>query len=329
MIEAINSVLDWLRSVTPDEIKAYYWAASEIYLKPWFWGFTLSILFLEWLRPGVPTQRVFSWGLAQDFVWFNADIVLRVALLPAYVGLLSVVYKSLTGGFTVAAMVPVPLPVKIVAAVVIFDFLQWGNHWIRHKVRPFWHFHSIHHSQRELNTFTDLRIHAGEYFIAETIAFMPMLALGVPALAVMGVGGFRMWYARFVHANIGMNFGPLKHVFVTPQYHRIHHSIEPRHQDKNFGVILTVWDRIFGTMNRNYDEYPATGVIGLEFEPPRRLAPTAWLGDFARMFFHPFRALGTPDTRSVTPGEVVSEAKQPVTLNEAKRPEAAPSLRSG
>jgi sterol desaturase/sphingolipid hydroxylase (fatty acid hydroxylase superfamily) len=302
MIEAFNAMLDWLRTVTPDEVKAYYWAASEIYLTPWFWGFTLSILFFEWLRPGVPTQRVFSWGLAQDFVWFNADIVLRVALLPAYVGVLSLLYKSLTGGFTFTAMVPVPLPVKIVAAVVIFDFLQWGNHWIRHKVRPFWHFHSIHHSQRELNTFTDLRIHSGEYFIAETIAFMPMLALGVPALAVMGVGGFRMWYARFVHANIGMNFGPLKHVFVTPQYHRIHHSIEPRHQDKNFGVILTVWDRIFGTLNRNYDEYPATGVIGLEFEPPRRLAPTAWLRDFFRMFLHPFRALRTPDTRKVTPG---------------------------
>lgn len=339
MIEAVNSALDWLRSVTPVEIKAYYWAALEIYLSPWFWGFTLSILVLEWLRPGVPTQRVFSWGLAQDFVWFNADIVLRVAALPAYVGLLSLLYKSLTGGYTIAAVTPLPLPVKIVAAVVIFDFLQWADHWVRHKIRPFWHFHSIHHSQRELNTFTDLRIHAGDYVIAETIAFMPMLFLGVPALAVMGVGGFRMWYARFVHANIGMNFGPLKHVFVTPQYHRIHHSIESRHQDKNFGVILTVWDRMFGTMNRNYDEYPATGVIGLEFEPPRRFAPTAWLHDFARMFFHPFRAIGTPDTRKVTPGDVIlieakqpvtlSEAQQLVTLSEAKRPDSAPSLHSG
>ena len=86
-----------------------------------------------------------------------------------------------------------------------------------------------------------------------------------------------------------------------PQYHRIHHSIEPRHQDKNFGVLLTVWDRLFGTMNRNYDEYPATGVIGLEFDPPRRFAPLAWLRDFLRMFLHPFRALRTQDTRKVMP----------------------------
>jgi len=331
MIEGVGTVLDWLRSVTPVEIKAYYWAASEVYLAPWFWVFYLAIFFFEWRRPGVPTQRVFSWGLAQDFVWFNFDIVMRVAALPAYVGLLSLLYNSITGGYTIAAMVPVSLPVKIVAAVVIFDFFQWVNHWIRHKVRAFWHFHAIHHSQRELNTFTDLRIHSGDYIISETMAFVPMLLFGVPALAVMGVGGFRMWYARFVHANIRANFGSLKHVFVTPQYHRIHHSIEPRHQDKNFGTLLTVWDRMFGTMNRNYDEYPATGVIGLEFDPPRRLAPTAWLRDFGRTWLQPFRALRSPDTRKLTPpGEVMlSEAKQPVTRSEAKRPDAAPSLHSG
>lgn len=148
----------------------------------------------------------------------------------------------------------------MILAVVILDFLQWGNHWIRHKIKPFWHFHSIHHSPRELNAFTDLRTHSAEYFIAVTLAFVPMLALGVPPLAVTGVGGFRMWYARFVHANIGTNLGPLKHILVTPQYHRVHHSIEPAHQDKNFASMFTVWDRSFGTLHRNYDEYPATGV---------------------------------------------------------------------
>jgi sterol desaturase/sphingolipid hydroxylase (fatty acid hydroxylase superfamily) len=307
MIPLVTPLLDRLQTATPDQVKVYYWAAKAVYLTPWFWGFTLSILLFEWIRPGVRTQRVFSWGLAQDFVWFNFDIALRVAALPAYVGLLKLLYDSATGGYTIAALMPWPLLVKIIAAVVVFDFLQWGNHWIRHKVRPFWHFHSVHHSQRELNTFTDLRIHAVEYCIAETLAFIPMLALGVPALAVMGVGGFRMWYARFVHANIGTNLGPLKHVFVTPQYHRVHHSIEPQHQDKNFGVLLTVWDRMAGTMNRNYDEYPATGVVGLEFLPPRRFAPTAWARDFLRLFFHPFRALGGPDTRKAAVSAVVTD----------------------
>jgi len=299
MIPLLSPLLDWLRAVTPDQVKAYYWAAQVIYLNPWFWGVTLSIFLLECVRPAVRTQRVFSWGLAQDFVWFNADIVVRAAALPAFVGLLKLLYDSATGGYTIATLVLWRLPVKIIVAVLIFDFLQWGNHWIRHKVRPFWHFHSIHHSQRELNAFTDLRTHSAEYFIAETLAFVPMLALGVPPLAVMGVGGFRMWYARFVHANIGTNLGPLKHILVTPQYHRVHHSIEPAHQDKNFASLFTVWDRIFGTLHRNYDEYPATGVAGVEFPPPRRVAPLEWGRDFVRMFLHPFRALRKPDTRRV------------------------------
>lgn len=293
----LSSALDWLRATTPVEVKEYYWAARTIYLHPWFWLFTSSILVLEWLRPGVKTQRVLSRGLAQDFVWFNADMVMRVALLPAYVGMLGAIYRSTTGGFTVAALVPLPLWVKIVLAVVVFDFLQWVFHWIRHKVLPLWHFHSIHHSQRELNTFTDLRIHTVEYFITELMAFMPMLTLGVPALAVMGVGGARMWLARFTHANIGTNLGPLKHIIVSPQYHRIHHSIEPQHQDRNFGVLLTVWDRMFGTMNRNYDEYPATGVMGLDLDPPTGDSPLAWLRNFGRVWLHPFRAISSPDTR--------------------------------
>ena len=297
MVPVLSPLLDWIRSVTPVEVKTYYWAAQHVYLSPLLWGFTSLIFLLEVVRPAVPTQRVFSWGLAQDFMWFNYDIVLRVAALPAFVGLLRLLYNSATGGFTLATVIPLPLAVKILIAVVIFDFLQWGDHWIRHRVKPFWHFHSVHHSQRELNWMSDVRIHAADYLIAETISFVPMFALGVPALAVMGVGGARLWYARFVHSNIRGNLGPLRHILVSPQYHRIHHSIEPRHQDKNFAILFTCWDRLFGTMNRNYDEYPPTGVEGMDFPPTRRFAPLAWVKDFLRLFFYPFRSVLGPDTR--------------------------------
>lgn len=177
------------------------------------------------------------------------------------------------------------------AAIVVFDFLQWFHHWVRHKVKAFWHFHAIHHSQTEMNVFTDLRIHSAEYLISEVVVFLPMFALGLPALAVMGVGSVRWWYTRFIHANIRTNLGPLKHVLVTPQFHRVHHSIEPRHQDKNFGVVLSVWDRMFGTMHADYEEYPATGVAGLPAEPPRGFAPAAWAKDYVRLFVYPFREL--------------------------------------
>ena len=288
---ALPELLDGLRAAVPHQIKEYYWAAQGIYTNPWFWVFTGAILVFEKLLPADKKQRVFSWGLLQDFMWFNADAMLKVALLPAFAGAVKIFYDWVTGDFQLEGPSGWPLWVKIVAAVVVFDFLQWFHHWARHKVKAFWHFHAVHHSAREMNVFTDLRVHAAEYMIAEVLVFVPMFALGLPALAIMGVGSVRWWYTRFIHANIRTSMGPLKHVLVTPQFHRVHHSIEPQHQDKNFGVVFSVWDRMFGTMHPDYDEYPETGVAGFASEPPHRFSPVAWAREYARLFVHPFREL--------------------------------------
>ncbi|HJU65320.1 MAG TPA: sterol desaturase family protein, partial [Gemmatimonadaceae bacterium] len=183
----VGSMLDWLRTVVPYEVKVYYWAAQGIYFNPWFWAFTVGIFGLERLRPAIPSQRVLSWGLAQDFVCFNIDAMLKVAAIPAFVGLLKLLYDSATGGYTLSGPSSWPMWIKIALAILVFDFLQWFHHWVRHKIEVFWHFHAIHHAQRELNVFTDLRIHAGEYLIAETLVFVPLFMLGLPALAIMGV----------------------------------------------------------------------------------------------------------------------------------------------
>lgn len=285
----IGSLLEWLRAVVPADIKVYYWAALGIYTSPLFWGFTASILLLEKLRPAVPSQGVISRGLVQDFVWFNTDAAFKVALLPAAIGLLKLAYDGVTGGLVLAGLEGWPLGARIALGIVAFDFLQWFHHWVRHRVTVFWHFHAVHHAQRELNLFTDLRVHVVEYLVSDLLVFVPLFALNLPAYAIMGVGGARWWYTRFIHANIRTNLGPFKHLLVSPQFHRIHHSRDPVHQDRNFGVVLTVWDRMFGTLHRNYDEYPATGVEGLAFDPPATLAPWAWAADFGRQFIYPFQ----------------------------------------
>lgn len=291
MPQTLIDLLAWLRAITPDEIKAYYWAARLIYLNPWFWAFTLGILCWERLQPARPEQAVLSRGLAQDFVWFNADAVFKVALLPAVVGGLHLLFDRATGGYRIPWIVDLPLAGKVIFSVLAFDALAWFHHWVRHKVRVFWHFHAIHHSQREMNVFTDMRVHAGDYLISEAVAFVPMIASGMMPFAVMGVGAIRWWYTRLIHANIRTNFGALRHVLVTPQFHRIHHSIEERHQDKNFGVVFSIWDRLCGTLHPHYDEYPETGVAGLAFVPPATLSPWAWLNDYLRQFWYPFARL--------------------------------------
>ena len=157
-----------------------------------------------------------------------------------------------------------------------------------HRVRPLWFIHTIHHSQREVNVFTDLRVHFLESFTSQALVFLPLIALGLKPLALVAYGAAFIWHSRFIHANVRTNFGWLKYVFVSPQYHRIHHSIEGRHRDHNFGAILTVWDRIFGTMYPAFDEYPRSGLEEVEFPPPESLKPQAWVGDLARQLWYPF-----------------------------------------
>ena len=215
----------------------------------------------------------------------------RVALLPLALGLLRVLYDRITGGAHFTFMDAWPLATAVIVAILFFDFLQWFHHWVRHRITAFWHFHAIHHSQRELNVFTDLRVHMGECVISEVLVFVPMFAFNLPVYAIMGVGGVRWWYARFIHANIRTNLGWGKHILVSPQFHRVHHSIEPGHRDQNFGVMLTIWDRMFGTLHRDYDIYPMTGIAEASFDPPAGFGIRSWAGNFFRMLVYPFQRL--------------------------------------
>ena len=287
----LGAVIEWLRRITPVEVKAYYWAAYEIYASPWFYAGIALILVLEWVRPAMREQRILSPALWQDFLWFNLDMAFKVAALPAFAGLLQAGYNRVTGGFVLPVLSGLPVPLKVGISFLIFDLLQWFHHWVRHRVTALWHFHVIHHSQRELNLFTDLRVHFAEYLAAQVLTFVPMFLLGLSPFAIVGVALVVSWYTRLIHANVRFNFGPLKHLLVSPQYHRIHHSIEPRHQDRNFGVIFTIWDRLFGTLYPHYDEYPATGVAGVEFAPVAGISQVGWARDLARQNLYPFRQL--------------------------------------
>jgi sterol desaturase/sphingolipid hydroxylase (fatty acid hydroxylase superfamily) len=101
----------------------------------------------------------------------------------------------------------------------------------------------------------------------QVIPFL-VLAAGTPAIAAFNL--FLLWHARLYHANVRTNLGVLRYVVVTPQSHRVHHSVEARHHDKNFGAFLSVWDRLFKTHYiGDDDEYPATGLP----TPGRSVAP--------------------------------------------------------
>ncbi len=96
-------------------------------------------------------------------------------------------------------------------------------------------------------------------------------------------------YTHLYHCPIRSNYGSLRYFVVTPQSHRVHHSSDPSHYNSNFGIILTIWDRIFGTAYRSYDEYPSmTGPGDSAFPVEQEKPAREWAQVYAAQLVYPF-----------------------------------------
>jgi len=128
--------------------------------------------------------------------------------------------------------------------VVVFDACNWFVHLGVHRILPLWRFHELHHSQEDLSVLTVFRTHP--------LLHVPYLVTVIPGVVLMANGtlsvSFLVAYGAFVafaHSNTRLGFGPLERVFVSPNFHRIHHLLDGP-QDVNLGFVLTVWDQLFG-----------------------------------------------------------------------------------
>jgi sterol desaturase/sphingolipid hydroxylase (fatty acid hydroxylase superfamily) len=150
---------------------------------------------------------------------------------------------------------------------IVFDVWQYWVHRWQHLSPILWQIHKFHHSDTNVSSSTQARNHPLNhlYLIA---CYAPVLILfGVIAPhALAALLMFRVW--GFVnHANVRISFGLLTGIIAGPQWHRIHHSVEPRHLDKNFAAYFPFVDRMFGTFYMpEPDEYPQTGLVNKEPE---------------------------------------------------------------
>jgi sterol desaturase/sphingolipid hydroxylase (fatty acid hydroxylase superfamily) len=260
-------------------------------LHPIFWFGFGAILLLERLYPAKPDQPTFSAGFAQDAVWFFVQPVLAAVITVTLATFLERVYRGHLSFLTIGALGHLPAWILFAWAVLLTDFLKWFHHWLRHKVPALWEFHAVHHSQRQMNLFTDLRYHMVEYLVSRSVKTFPLLALAADAPTVYSFSLFYAWYTRLYHANIRTSLGPLRYLMVTPQSHRVHHSIDPKHRDMNFGVLFTFWDWMFGTQYRGWNEYPDTGVADERFPQETTVRGLALLRTPLRQHVYPFLAL--------------------------------------
>lgn len=251
-----------------------------------------AVLLLERFIPAAKSQGLFSRGVLVDFIWFCFTPVLFVLVVLPFEGALQWVYGELLGLGKVNVIGLMPVPLQIVTVVLISDFMSWLAHYVRHK-SFFWEFHKIHHSQEELNYFSTARIHPFDSITITLVRFLPFALLdariAVPAFAV--TQSFIRIYEMYTHSNLRINMGPLRYILVTPQSHRVHHSMEAPHIDKNFGNFLSIWDRIFGTQVNDADTYPLTGVHDKAVPAPVRGTLADSLAAYLGMLVYPFKVL--------------------------------------
>lgn len=166
----------------------------------------------------------------------------------------------------------VPLWISVLLTVLIFDLAIWAQHLVTHKIPVLWRFHRVHHADRDVDVTTAIRFHPVEIALSMLLKIGLVYLLGPPALGIVLFEIVLNGTAMFTHSNIRLPLpldAILRRVLVTPDMHRVHHSVNRDEHDSNYGFALSVWDRIFGTYVAQPEGGHDTMTTGLEWQDDR------------------------------------------------------------
>jgi sterol desaturase/sphingolipid hydroxylase (fatty acid hydroxylase superfamily) len=176
---------------------------------------------------------------------FSVSSLLVIAAKLSHYGLL----KDLQDG-----------PMKWAACFVLFDFSVYLWHFLGHKFERLWRFHKIHHSDKSLHVTTGLRFHIFDQLLEAVFKCLCIIMIGAEAHVVVACELLRMLFVLFHHTNFSFPGEKwLSYIVITPSLHRVHHSTVRSEHDSNYGIVLAIWDILFGTRKELVPEK-----IGLE-----------------------------------------------------------------
>ena len=189
------------------------------------------------------------------------------------VSALAVAQAAASEGFGVLSLASLPAVATIALGVLLLDMWKYAEHRLVHAVPLLWRFHSVHHADPDVDFTTAERHHPFETLFAAGGFLLVVFVAGVPPLAVALYVLIAGVVAVLTHANMRLPNAldrALRAAVVTPAVHVIHHSAERRETDSNFGILLTLWDRVFGTYRAPTAAADDARVLGLEyFRDPR------------------------------------------------------------
>ena len=204
------------------------------------------------------TSKIIRWGNNLGLVFLNS-LVLRLLFPAAAVGVAAFAENQNWGLFN---YFDVNLLLATVASVIIMDAIIYLQHVMVHAVPLLWRLHRVHHADLDYDVTTGARFHPLEIILSMLIKFATILLLGPPVVAVVIFEVLLNATAMFNHGNVKLPSAVdriLRWLVVTPDMHRVHHSVEDDEANSNFGFNLPWWDRLFGT----YRDQPRAGQKGM------------------------------------------------------------------
>jgi sterol desaturase/sphingolipid hydroxylase (fatty acid hydroxylase superfamily) len=240
---------------------------------------SLVFIPLERLFARLPEQGIFRRGWRTDLTYFFVS-----ALLVQLTTILTLKPAMVFFDWAVIPQVQQvvrqwPGVIQFFALLFVADFTQYWVHRAFHAIPILWRFHAIHHSAEQMDWLAGSRLHLVDVAVTRGLTYVPIYVLGFaegPLFAYLVVVSAQ---ATFIHANVRFDFGPLRWLVATPQFHHWHHAAEAEAIDKNFAVHLPVLDAVFGTMHLP-DRWPNVYGIGSGPRVP---------DGYARQFAWPFR----------------------------------------
>jgi len=236
-----------------------------------FFGVLAVVAMAEIVLPRrrLTASKLRRWASNLGIVFLNSLFV-RL-LLPATAAGFAVFAGQ--HGWGVFNYFDVPVWVAVTASVIILDFAIYIQHVMFHAVPALWRLHRMHHADLDFDVTTGARFHPVEILLSMLIKFAVIAVIGAPAAAVIIFEVLLNATAMFNHGNFRLPAGldrVLRLFVVTPDMHRVHHSIEDHETNSNFGFNLPLWDRLFGTYKDQPDAGHEAMTIGIrDYREPR------------------------------------------------------------
>jgi lathosterol oxidase len=225
--------------------------------------FSALFIPLEQYFPKRTEQPVFrpSWRTDLTYFFFSAVFVQLTTILTLKPAM--ILFQWAVNAEIQAWVGSLPFVVQFLAILLAADLMQYWVHRLFHVVPVLWRFHAVHHSAESMDWMAGARLHIVDVAVTRGISYIPIYLLGLAEWPIFAYIVFVSIQATFIHSNLRFEFGPLRLLTATPQFHHWHHCADPGLVDKNFAVHLPMLDRLFGTYYLPKGVWPTSyGVIG-------------------------------------------------------------------